>query len=172
MFDPWVRKIPWSRKWQLVPVFLLGKLHGQRSLVGYCPWGHKELDMTERLSTCACAHACACTHVCMHTHTPRLQVSTTKTQLSPARTHVLHMLPLLPPLSHPQAWLTHMQPSKAMGAGRWSPTVLPSVTNRTHPLRPVFLQPSAVTCDPLSIRVLGSAWASESCFLRLGQVMC
>ena len=69
MFDPWVRKIPWSRKWQLVPVFLLGKLHGQRSLVGYCPWGHKELDMTERLSTCACAHACACTHVCMHTHT-------------------------------------------------------------------------------------------------------
>ena len=31
------------------PVFLPGKFHGQRSLVGYCPWGHKELVMTERL---------------------------------------------------------------------------------------------------------------------------
>ena len=31
-FDPWVRKIPWRRKWQLTPVFLPGKSHGQRSL--------------------------------------------------------------------------------------------------------------------------------------------
>ena len=41
-FDPWVRKIPWRRKWQLTPVFLPGKSHGQRSLVGYSPWGQKE----------------------------------------------------------------------------------------------------------------------------------
>ena len=34
-FDPWVRKIPWSRKWQPTPVFLPGKFHGQRSLAGY-----------------------------------------------------------------------------------------------------------------------------------------
>ena len=40
-FDLWVRKIPWSRKWQCNPVFLPGKSHGQRSLVGYSPWGHK-----------------------------------------------------------------------------------------------------------------------------------
>ena len=33
-FDPWVGKIPWRRKWQPTPVFLLGKSHGQRSLVG------------------------------------------------------------------------------------------------------------------------------------------
>ena len=33
-FDPWVRKIPWRRKWQLTPVFLAGKSHGQRSLIG------------------------------------------------------------------------------------------------------------------------------------------
>ena len=33
------------------PVFLSGKFHRQRSLVGYCPWGHRELDMTEWLST-------------------------------------------------------------------------------------------------------------------------
>ena len=41
-FDPWVRKIPWRRIWQPTPVFLPGKSHGQRSLAGYSPWGHKE----------------------------------------------------------------------------------------------------------------------------------
>ena len=46
-FDPWVRKIPWRRAWQPTPVFLPGESHGQRSLVGCGPWGHKELDMTE-----------------------------------------------------------------------------------------------------------------------------
>ena len=39
-FDPWVRKIPWRRKWQPTPLFLPGEFHGQRSLVGYSPWGH------------------------------------------------------------------------------------------------------------------------------------
>ena len=37
-------KIPWRRKWQPTPVFLPGKSHGQRSLVGYSPWGCSELD--------------------------------------------------------------------------------------------------------------------------------
>ena len=50
-FDPWVRKIPWSRKWQPTPVFLSGIFHKQRSLAGYSPWGHKESDMTDQLST-------------------------------------------------------------------------------------------------------------------------
>ena len=45
--DPWVRKIPWRRKWQPTPVCLSGKSHGQRSLVGYNLWGHKESDTTE-----------------------------------------------------------------------------------------------------------------------------
>ena len=45
-FNPWVRKIPWSRKWQPGPVFLHGESHGQRSLVGYSPWSRKELDMS------------------------------------------------------------------------------------------------------------------------------
>ena len=35
------QEIPWRRKWQPTPVFLSGKSHGQRSLVGYSPWGHK-----------------------------------------------------------------------------------------------------------------------------------
>ena len=46
-FKPWVGKIPWRRAWQPSPVFLPGEFHGQRSLAGYCPWGHKESDMTE-----------------------------------------------------------------------------------------------------------------------------
>ena len=39
----------WRRKWQPTPVFLPGKSHGWKSLVGYSSWGHKESDMTERL---------------------------------------------------------------------------------------------------------------------------
>ena len=50
-FDPWVGKIPWSRKGQPSLVFLPGKSHEQRSPAGYSLWGHKESDMTERLST-------------------------------------------------------------------------------------------------------------------------
>ena len=50
-FDPWVGEIPWRRKWQPTPVFLPRKSHGQRSLVGYRPWGCKESDITEQLST-------------------------------------------------------------------------------------------------------------------------
>ena len=41
---------PWRREWQPTPVFLPGEFHGQRSLVGYSPLGHKELDMTEQLT--------------------------------------------------------------------------------------------------------------------------
>ena len=48
-FDPWVRKIPWRRKWQPTPVFLPGEYRGLRSLVGYSPQGRKELDTTVRL---------------------------------------------------------------------------------------------------------------------------
>ena len=46
-FEPWIRKIPWRRKWQPTPVFLPGKSHGQRILAGYSPWDHKESDTTE-----------------------------------------------------------------------------------------------------------------------------
>ena len=49
-FDPGVKKI-WSRKWQSTQVFLSGKSHGQKNLVGYSPWGCKESDPTEQLST-------------------------------------------------------------------------------------------------------------------------
>ena len=45
-------------EWQHTPVFLPGEFHGQESLSGYSPWGHKESDMTEML-----------THIHTHTHT-------------------------------------------------------------------------------------------------------
>ena len=56
-FHPWVRKIPWSRKWQPTPVFLPGESHGQRSLAAYSEKDCKESD------TAQCAH--------MHTHPTR-----------------------------------------------------------------------------------------------------
>ena len=43
MFSPWVGKIPGRRKWQLTPVFLPGKSHRQRSLVGYIAWDYKRM---------------------------------------------------------------------------------------------------------------------------------
>ena len=52
-FNPWVGKFTRRRKLQPSPVFLPGKSHGQRSLVGYSPWNgdHKELGMTEQQAT-------------------------------------------------------------------------------------------------------------------------
>ena len=44
------RKIPWRWKWPPAPDFLPGKFHEQRSLAGYSPWCHKELNRTEPLS--------------------------------------------------------------------------------------------------------------------------
>ena len=50
VFNPWVRKIPCRRKGQPTPAFLPAEPQGQRSLVGYCSQGHKELDTTEQIS--------------------------------------------------------------------------------------------------------------------------
>ena len=46
-FSHWVGKIPWRRAWQPTPVSLPGESHGQGSLEGYSPWGHKRSDTTE-----------------------------------------------------------------------------------------------------------------------------
>ena len=51
-FEPWAGKIPWRRKQQPTAVFLPEKSHGQKSLVGQSPWGHKESDITEGLRMC------------------------------------------------------------------------------------------------------------------------
>ena len=52
-FCPSAITTDWSRKWQPTPIFLPGKFHEQRSLIGYSPWGRKESDTTERLQ-CEC----------------------------------------------------------------------------------------------------------------------
>ena len=49
--NPWVRKIPWRRKWQPTVVFLPGESHGQRSLVVYSPWVAKSWTRVRQLST-------------------------------------------------------------------------------------------------------------------------
>ena len=59
-FNPWIGKVPWRREWQPTAVFLPREFHGQRSLVGYTPWGHKELDMAK--------HACERVHINTHKH--------------------------------------------------------------------------------------------------------
>ena len=47
MFNLWVGKISWRRKWEPTPVFLPGESHGRWNLVGYSPWGRKESDMSD-----------------------------------------------------------------------------------------------------------------------------
>ena len=57
-----VKQLCRRRQWQPTPVLLPGKSHGQRSLVGCSPWGRKESDMTERLSSSSTAalQLCPC----------------------------------------------------------------------------------------------------------------
>ena len=56
MQDTQVQSLCWKdlleEDMAIAPVFLLREFHGQRSLVGYSPWGHKKSDTTERLNTC------------------------------------------------------------------------------------------------------------------------
>ena len=47
-FSPWVGKIPWRRKWQPRPGFLPGNSHGERSLLGYSPWGRKRVNLATK----------------------------------------------------------------------------------------------------------------------------
>ena len=54
-FNPWVGKT-WGRKWQLAPVFLPGKFHGQRSLAAYSPWGCRDSDTTNHTHTHLMTH--------------------------------------------------------------------------------------------------------------------
>ena len=55
MMPGWGRS-PGGRAWLATPVFLPGEFHRQRSLAGFDPWGHKELDTTEATNTQTSAH--------------------------------------------------------------------------------------------------------------------
>ena len=72
-FDPWVGKIPWRRKWQPTPVRLPGESHGQRSLAGYSPRGHRESNTTERLH-CTVLY-CTVAGIPARSHSSRLPFS-------------------------------------------------------------------------------------------------
>ena len=69
---PVLGKIPWKRQWQPTPVFLPREFHGQGSLAGYSPWGHKESNMTEQLMQ---------THAHTPTHTKLLAYMFLRTKL-------------------------------------------------------------------------------------------
>ena len=56
-FDSWVGKTFWRRAWQSIPAFLPRESHGQGSLAGYSPLGHRESGTIE-----------ATEHACMHTY--------------------------------------------------------------------------------------------------------
>ena len=62
--DSWVRMIPWSRKWQPIPVFLQGKFHEQRGLAIYRHGVPKSW-----ICLSDWAHMCVHTHAHTHTHT-------------------------------------------------------------------------------------------------------
>ena len=64
-FDPWVGKIPWRKEWISTPVFLPAEFHGQRSLVVYSPWDHKDSDMTDWLQH---IHTLTHTYIFQHLH--------------------------------------------------------------------------------------------------------
>jgi len=64
-FNPWVKKIPWGMDTRIpILVFLPGKSHGQKILVGYTPWGCKDSDMTEWLTVYTHTH----THIHIYRH--------------------------------------------------------------------------------------------------------
>ena len=99
-FEPWVRKIPWRRKWQPTPVFLLGESHGQRSLVG----------------TVHGVTICTCRRVCMN---PSMVLGKTW-RGGVYMTFSLHDMTLLP------SWRrggvrTHLTVDKPIQTGLWDP---------------------------------------------------
>ena len=100
--DPRVRKSPWKRKGQLTPAFLPGESHGQRSLVGYSPWGGKESDTTEWLS--------------IHTHKETTQTHAFLTTRASLTTGPFPQLPLEQPLLRTGCvcclWLLHTHSSQ------------------------------------------------------------
>ena len=42
-FDPWVRKTPWRKAWQPIPLFLPGESHGQEEPAGLQPMGSQRV---------------------------------------------------------------------------------------------------------------------------------
>ena len=111
VFDRWVRKIPWRRKWQPTPVFLPGKSHGWRSLIGYSP--RSRVRVGHDWVTSLCAKGVWCWLFCPKLLTP------------------WYVVPLLQrPCPHP-LWLLSPPPNQMC---------VPTLSSYSHPwaLSPVF----------------------------------
>ena len=80
MFHPSVGKIPWRRKWQSAPIFLLGKSHGQRSLAGYSPPGKKRVGHDLATKATATAMYGVVWHFSLPVHLNSLEASIAKAQ--------------------------------------------------------------------------------------------
>ena len=85
-FNSWVGKIPWRWRWHPTPIFLSGKFHGQRGLVSYSPWGHKELDTTEWLKSSSDIWAFCIYIIC------RIKLSVSNTKIYRERHNLLGFL--------------------------------------------------------------------------------
>ena len=91
-FNARLRKIPWSMKWQLIPVFLPGKFHAQRSLVGYRLWCRKESDTTEHLYTHPHIHyGEQYRGATLYTHTMKNNSSKNRTTIWPSSPTPVHL---------------------------------------------------------------------------------
>ena len=101
-FYPWIRKIPWRRKWHPTPVFFPGESHGQRSLAGYSPWslagyspwGRKESDMTEQLSMHTCQiEKCTLSQLTLLSHYQKFPLTRLQSSISPCPSQPLFCSP-------------------------------------------------------------------------------
>ena len=100
---------PLEEEMQPTPVFLPGESHGQRSLVGYSPLDHKELDMTEH-TVRYIFYMSSINYICVWTHTQLKSVqSLSHVQLFATHgpQHVRHQLPELTQTQHPLSWWRH-----------------------------------------------------------------
>ena len=107
-FDPWFGKIPWRRAWQPTPAFLPGESHGQRSLVGYSPYGQKELDLTEAIYHVHCFQEPSC--------------STLESSWSYVKTSLLTNSPLSISLLDPTASISTPRNSFLVHSNTWNLT--------------------------------------------------
>ena len=127
-------KIPWRRKWQTTPVFLPGKPHEWRSLVGYSPRSRKESDTTERLHFSLCTYTDSCL---LYTEEKNTALSNSNTSVKFLRKTPKEVEEPNAHISEPkrqgsiarssryQAWVVNREASTPdQGGGRWGGPLL------------------------------------------------
>ena len=141
-FDPWVRKIPWRRKWQPTPVFLPGESHGQRSLAGSSPWGRKESTRLNSLTAATTYYCQPPSHSGQirtnhHLHS-RLTLSALCGQSGALHAGSLRTVPRSPPRFLPFTLCRRLSAKQAWG---WVPALLCHHQLSDHGQSPHALNP-------------------------------